>query len=180
MKFFRKAVDFYLNSSIHVGFSCFSLVQISQYRLNISKDFLIANFAFFGAIVSYNFIKYWSLIECKKDKVFARYQGLLVLTTVSFLASIFCLLYLQLSTQIIVFVLLVVMLVYVFPFSRNTKNVRNRAGIKIYIVVVCWVCVTVVLPTVNDSLPTTVDFYVLCAQRVLIILHCCSILRLSI
>jgi hypothetical protein len=50
-------------------------------------------------------------------------------------------------------------------FFPNRRNARNWAGVKIYIVALCWVGVTLVLPVVNAHISLGLDFYLKCAQR---------------
>jgi hypothetical protein len=58
---------------------------------------------------------------------------------------------------------------YTLSFFPNKKNARNWAGVKIYIVALCWVGVTVVLPVLNASIPIALDFYLICIERFLLI-----------
>ena len=46
---------------------------------------------------------------------------------------------------------------------------RNWAGVKIYIVALCWVGVTLVLPILNAEIPITFDFYLICLRRFIFI-----------
>jgi uncharacterized membrane protein len=70
------------------------------------------------------------------------------------------------SLGIFVFVLL---LLYTLPFFPNKKNARNWKGIKIYIVSLCWVGVTVLLPLINAKLGFTWDVLLLSIQRFILI-----------
>ena len=69
MRILGKIFNFYIDSSIHVALSCFALVRITQHYFNISKDFHIGYFAFFGTIVGYNFVKYEALARAKKAQM---------------------------------------------------------------------------------------------------------------
>ncbi|QBN19927.1 UbiA prenyltransferase family protein [Flavobacterium nackdongense] len=169
MKIFRKIFDFYLDGSIHVALSCFCLVRISQYQFNISKDFVMAYFAFFGTIVGYNFVKFVALFSDKQTKIQLKLKGILALSILSFLGVGFCFFQLQKSTQIIAIVFLIFTLLYTLPFFPNRKNARNWAGVKIYIVSLCWVGVTLVLPALNAKIPVAIDFFVQCTQRFILI-----------
>lgn len=169
MKIFSKIFDFYLNGSIHVALSCFCLVRISQLQFNISKDFVMAHFAFFGTIIGYNFVKYIRLLSEKESKIRWSMRIIIVLSILSLIAVGFCFFHLQRITQIIAIVVLVLTLLYALPFFPNKKNARNWAGVKIYVVALCWVGVTVVLPVLNAEIDFTVDFYMQCLQRFILI-----------
>jgi hypothetical protein len=155
MRIFRKICDFYIDGSIHVALSCFCLVKISQLQFNISKDFVIAYFAFFGTIVGYNFVKYAGLLGNKEAKIRRKLKTITALSIVSFLLVGFYFFQLQRITQIISVVVLVLTLLYALPFFPNKSNARNWAGVKIYIVALCWVGVTVVpVSYTHLTLPT--------------------------
>ena len=75
----------------------------------------------------------------------------------------------QRITQIIAVAFLVLTLLYTLPFFPNKKNARNWAGVKIYIVALCWVGVTLVLPIVDAGISITSDFYLKCVQRFILV-----------
>ena len=169
MRIFRKIFNFYIDGSIHVALSCFALVQVTQHYFNISKDFHIAYFAFFGAIVGYNFVKYEALFRVKKAPMKNKLKSIAILSFFSFIAVGFYFFQLQKITQIISIAFLILTLLYTLPFFPNKKNARNWAGIKIYIVAICWVGATVVLPILNAEISLTFDFYLKCIQRFILI-----------
>jgi len=76
---------------------------------------------------------------------------------------------LQRITQIISIVFLALTLLYTLPFFPNRRNARNWAGVKIYIVALCWVGVTLVLPILNAEIAINSDFYLKCIQRFILI-----------
>jgi hypothetical protein len=63
---FKKYLIFYIKSSIHVALSVYALVRMTHFMFHISADQSMANFAFFGTIVGYNFVKYDALARAKK------------------------------------------------------------------------------------------------------------------
>lgn len=169
MRFLKLIFDFYINSSIHVGLSCYALVRMTQHMFHISSDAPIANFVFFGTIVGYNFVKYDALARAKK--LMMRKQ-LKIIAIFSFFALIlvgFYFFQLQRITQIVAIAFLSVTLLYTLPFFPNKKNARNWAGVKIYIVALCWVGATLVLPVLNANVSFTLDFYLKCMQRFVLI-----------
>lgn len=169
MKIFKKAFDFYLEGSIHVALSCFALVQITQHYFDISNDYSMAYFAFFGAIVGYNFVKYEALARAKKMQMRSKLKAIAILSFLSLIVVGFCFFQLQRITQIVSLVFFILTLLYALPFFPNKKNARNWAGVKIYIVALCWVGVTVVLPVLNADVSLTSDFYIKCIQRFILI-----------
>jgi hypothetical protein len=169
MRFLKKLLDFYINSSIHVALSVYSLVQLTQILFSISDDFATSKFAFFGTIVGYNFVKYDALARTKKVQMSYQLKGIAFLSFLSLIVTGYYFLELEKTTQFIGFVFLAITLLYTLPFFPNKKNARNWAGIKIYIVALCWVGVTLFLPIINNHLPFTNYVFLVATQRFILI-----------
>lgn len=169
MQFSKKLLDFYINASIHVALSVYALVQLTQILFTITTDFTTSYFAFFGTIVGYNFVKYDALARVKRLKMTRQLKAIALLSFLSLSATGYYFLQLQKNTQIIGFVFLAITLLYTLPFFPNKRNARNWAGIKIYIVALCWVGVTLFLPIINADLPFTSYVFLVAAQRFILI-----------
>ena len=63
MKLLKQLFNFYINSSIHVALSVFSLVWITLIEFNVSYDAEVLYFVFFASITGYNFVKYFGLAK---------------------------------------------------------------------------------------------------------------------
>lgn len=135
---------------------------------HIIGDDWIGYFGFFGSVLGYNFVKYEGLARAK-NKIGLKLKLILILSFLSLLVAVFCFLQLQRITQIVSVVVFILTLLYTLPFFPNRKNARNWAGVKIYIVALCWVGVTVVLPILNAGISITYDFYLKCIQRFILI-----------
>jgi hypothetical protein len=129
----------------------------------------VSFFAFFGTIVGYNFVKYDALVRRKKMEMKPELKSIAVLSFLALLASGYFFLQLERNTQLIGLSFFVITLLYTLPFFPNRKNARNWAGIKIYIVAICWVGVTIFLPILNSGMPFTTEFLWLALQRLLLI-----------
>ncbi|MFM9987426.1 hypothetical protein [Flavobacterium sp.] len=169
MKILKQLFDFYIDSSIHVALSCFALVKMTHYMFHIPADTPITYFAFFGTIVGYNFVKYDALARTKKFQMRNELKAIAFLSFLSLIVVGFCFFYLQKITQIVSMAFLSLTLLYTLPFFPNKRNARNWAGVKIYIVALCWVGVTLVLPILNSGIEITSDFYLKCVQRFILI-----------
>lgn len=112
MKTLKKIFDFYLDASIHVALSCFSLVQITYLSFHISENKAIACFAFFGTIAGYNFVKYDALARAKKSLMRKELKAIFILSVASFIAVCFCFFRLDRMTQIFSFFVLILILLY--------------------------------------------------------------------
>jgi hypothetical protein len=169
MKFLKQIVAFYINSSIHIALSCFALVNITHLMLNIKNDNSVVSFAFFGTIVGYNFVKFDALARANKNKMRSQLKAITAFSFASLLLVIYYYFKLQYSTKIIAAFFLILTILYTLPFFPNTKNARNWAGLKIYIVSFCWVGVTVVLPILNSEISFQNSFYIIALQRFFLI-----------
>jgi hypothetical protein len=165
MRFLKQLLDFYINSSIHVALAVLALVKITQFIVGIEADYVAVFFAFFGTVVGYNFVKYNALARTQKWQMGRQLKAIAVMSFIALLASGYFFFQLQRNTKIIGIIFLLLTLLYTLPFFPNKKNARNWAGIKIYIVALCWVGVTLVLPIINAEIKITSDFYLKCIQR---------------
>jgi hypothetical protein len=87
------------------------------------------------------------------------------LSFISLVATMFFFLKLETITKILGLVFLILTLLYTLPFFPNKRNARNWAGIKIYIVTLCWVGVTLVLPIINAQVPIDNYVFLVAMQR---------------
>jgi len=169
MKVLKNILRFYINSSIHVALSCFALVQITFHVFHIEYDNPMALFVFFGTIVGYNFVKYDALVRVKKNLIRKQLKIIAILSFVSVLLVGYYFFHLKRITQIVSVAIFVITALYTLPFFPNRKNARNWAGVKIYIVALCWVGATLVLPLINAEIPVTLDFFIKSIQRFILV-----------
>jgi hypothetical protein len=137
--------------------------------LNITTDNSVAWFAFFGTIVGYNFVKFDAFARANKNKMRSPLKAIAIFSFVSLFMVIYFFSKLHYMTKIVASLFLVLTILYTLPFFPNTKNARNWAGLKIYIVAICWVGVTVVLPILNSGISFQNYFYIIALQRFFLI-----------
>ena len=169
MRFLKLIFDFYINSSIHVGLSCYALVRMTQHMFHIPYEETIANFAFFGTVVGYNFVKYDALARAKKAQMRTELKLIALFSLCSLALVGYYFFLLERITQITAIAFLSITLLYTLPFFPNRKNARNWVGVKIYIVALCWAGVTIGLPLLNAEVAITSDFFLKCIQRFILI-----------
>ena len=170
MKIFKQIFDFYLNSSIHVGMSCYALVGITQQLFEIPFDSAIAYFAFFGTIVGYNFVKYDAMARSQKVQMSNQLKGIAFLSSIALGFTMFNFFQMEKITKFVALFFLILTLLYTLPFFPNKKNARNWAGVKIYIVALCWVGVTLFLPVINAQRQIDLTIIFVAIQRFILIL----------
>ena len=152
-----------------MALSVFALVKITGLQFQIEIDNGIAFFSFFGTIVAYNFVKYATLVSVQKRKIRRQLKGIALLSLVALVATGFYFFQLQKHTQMSAVVFLVLTLLYTLPFFPNLKNTRNWSGIKIYIVALCWVGVSLVLPVINAGISFSFGLYFIFVQRFILV-----------
>jgi len=169
MGILKRIINFYIHSSIHVALAVYALVRLTEYMFALEYDKPMSYFAFFGTIVGYNFVKYDALARTGKKSVGNEIKTIAVLSFCSIVICGWFFLQLQLVTQIASMIFLGLTSLYTLPFFPNRRNARNWAGVKIYIVALCWVGVTVILPLLNAGVELSADFYLKCIQRFILV-----------
>jgi hypothetical protein len=144
MVFFKKIVDWYIDSSLHVALAAYAFILLTFTSLNSSYDCDVAYFGFFGTIVAYNCIKYYRVISF--DTKF--YGFVCSITILSFFASIYYYIQLQMASQIVICLAFLITLLYTFSFFGILKPARNWIGFKVFLVALSWTLVTFLLPVV--------------------------------
>lgn len=152
-----------------MAFSVYALTQMTGFLFQINEIQNVSLFAFFGTIVGYNFVKYDALARKQRLEMRLELKAIAVLSFVAFLFAGFYFSRLEKMTQIIGFVFLILTLLYTLPFFPNRKNARNWAGIKIYMVAICWVGVTLFLPIINSGISFSTEVFWVALQRFVLV-----------
>ncbi len=173
MALFKRLFDFYLQGSLHVALSVYALVRITERVLGLPHDPYVAWFGFFGTVVGYNFVKYDAIARSGKSRQVGEMpfeiRVFISLSTIAFAGACYCFLHLEPTTKWLSALCVAITALYTLPFFPNRKSARSWAGLKIYIVALCWVGVTVVMPVLNAAMPLTADFYIVCVKRFILI-----------
>ncbi|MEM6893750.1 MAG: hypothetical protein AAF554_08670 [Bacteroidota bacterium] len=169
MKPFSWLFQFYLDSSIHVGFSVASLTVVTSLMLNISLDWNLFFFQILATVVGYSFIKYG--VEAEKYWLVSKkyYRYIRFFSVLCFLGSVFFLVQLKPRVWYGVAVLGLLTLLYAIPFLGRFKNLRNVGGFKIFMVSLIWSGFTVMLPVLEANLSFDWDIGVIVIQRFVLV-----------
>lgn len=152
-----------------MALSCYALVRITFHVFHIPYDEAMALFVFFGTIVGYNFVKYDALVRVKKKPIGFQLKIIAVFSFISVILVGYYFFQLKRITQIVSVGIFAITALYTLPFFPNRKNARNWAGVKIYIVALCWVGATLVLPLINAGVGLTSDFFIKSVQRFVLV-----------
>ncbi len=159
MKIFRKILNFYLDSSIHVAFAVFCLVEITVLSNPLKP---IDNFSiciFFGTILGYNFLKYFEVIR-KGFFHTNKYYAIIVISILAGIGFLFSFYLLEYTIQKLLLVSGLFVLIY--PF------LRNFGWLKLFLVsfVVTFITVWIPFQTIKWM---SFDIYLSLIQRFLIL-----------
>ncbi len=147
--------------------ACLVLVTFEKYA--IPNDYNLVSFCFFGTITAYNFVKYTEIIRIQKKGIQNRLKMVSALSLIAFGFAVFFFFQLKEKSQWIVFISSVFTLLYTLPVFPKRDNFRNWAGIKIYIVTLCWVAITVFLPVINSEIPIENNIFIFALQRFILV-----------
>ncbi|HLN95236.1 MAG TPA: hypothetical protein VK183_06345 [Flavobacterium sp.] len=168
--FLRHVLNFLIDGSFLTGLSAYSLVRLTQSWFGIPAEDAVAPLAFFGTVAGYNFIKYDALARMKGRSLRPRLKAITFFSWGCLVAAGICFLSLRWAAQLTVLGFGALTVLYALPFFPNRQNARNWAGVKIYIVSLCWMGVTAVLPLVQARVPFDLAVAVLCLRRFLFVL----------
>lgn len=160
---FKKVLEFYINSSLHVALAVvtFSIITYLNFHIPIEPKLLL--FIFFGTITGYNFIKYAGMAKFNHFSLSTNLRAIQILSFLSFTCLIITMFYQSKEVLFTSGILGFFTLLYAFPLSVNHSNLRGIPGLKIYIIAFVVAGVTVVLPLLEaDNFPARnhiIDFF---------------------
>lgn len=161
MLVFKKFLDFYIKSSLHVAFAIFSFVKVATLSLNISSNLFLELAIFSGSVLVYTILKYFEFWQSTKFS-FRKNKSVLGVTIVAFLVFVFCFFQLKLSFQTAF--LKIFFLVILYPF------LRKYWFLKIAVVSFCVTFVVSNIPTLDtkilffsDTILQVKLFFLMCA-----------------
>lgn len=160
MQILKRFIDFYIQSSIHVGLAVLCLVYITLFPNYLVKHSLYPCCVFFGTIIGYNFLKYFEVFtknNCYSKKAY----GILGVSLMAIVGFFYF--FILLNTDVQIHILIAGLFVLMYPF------LRKMGWLKLFLVSFVVTYVTVYIPYQNFKwLP--LDYYVNLSQRFLIII----------
>lgn len=170
MKFLKLVFDFYLNASIHVAFSVYAFLRITEIYFNLPYNESVNYFIFFGTITGYNFVKYAGVAKFHHRSLTNNLKFIQIFSFFCFLW--FCYYVYQLSLKTLLFTIPFILLtiLYAVPFlSGFAKNLRQISYLKIIVVAIVWAGFTVLIPLVDFNIEFSINIVFLLLQRFLIV-----------
>ena len=176
MKLLKQLLNFYINSSIHVALSVFSLTWITLIEFDFKFDKTILLFVFFASITGYNFVKYFGLAKFHHRRLASWLKVIQIFSFLCFL--LMCFYAYKLNNNALLFIVGfgVVTFLYAIPFIPKrffldkNQNLRTISGLKIYIIALVWSGVTVFLPLINNQFNISDDVVLTGIQRFIFVM----------
>ena len=166
----KRLVYLYLNGSVHVAVAVFALVQMTFYFSKIPFDPIVSLLAFSGTLFSYNFIKYSDVVYRNCNRLSDDMKWVIGISVIAMITGVICFFMLEPITQLVTIGFLLLSVLYAVPINPKIPNLRNWAGVKIYIVSLCWAGVSLILPIVNAGVDLTFNIGIKFIQRFLLVL----------
>ncbi len=178
MPFFKKIVDFYIFSNIHVSIAGFCLTKITLYKFGV-VDTLTPYFVLFSIIIAYNFIRFFEIkmksLDWFKSWFFEYKYMLLILSILSILGLGYIMFFtaFNLNSLVILFPFSFMTFFYVLPLFKVGKievSFRNFPSIKIISIATAWAGITVLFPLYEADFDFTSSIYIEFIQRFLFLI----------
>ena len=171
MTLFKRFLDFYINSSLHVALAVLSFSVLTGYELNLMGSIFFYSATFCASVAGYNFVKYFGLTKFYYRSLTTKLKYIQLVSVLSLTGFGFVIFQLQQSSQIVYVFLALITFLYAIPMGIKTpKNLRSVGGVKIYIIAFVWAITTVVLPILESQLVLSLDHWILVLQRIFIVI----------
>ncbi|TRO65722.1 hypothetical protein [Christiangramia sabulilitoris] len=170
MKYFRNALDLYINSSLHVSLAVVAFTLITFLEHDLSFDLDLIFFIFFASITGYNFVKYAGIAKLHHLSLAKNLRLIQIFSMLCFFAMLYFCFKLKIEVIIATGILGLFTLLYSLPVFGQEKNLRSLPGIKIFIIALVWAGSTVFLPLINVEKFLGIDLIVDFIQRLILVI----------
>ncbi len=170
MKTLESILRFYINSSIHVAIAIIALVKITLLKSGGQEESAFLFFCFICSIIAYNCVKYSKVSKLHHRKL---NQSMKIIWLFTLACGImFVYLVLEIPIKILLFLLpyTILTILYVVPIFPNKKNLRDLAGVKVFIVGLVWAGFTVLFPLFYIDKALNLDMSIETFQRFLFVI----------
>ena len=170
MQVLKRLFDFYINSSMHVAFAVCGLVWVTLLNFNVGANLDFIYFIFFATVTGYNFVKYFGLAKFHHRSLASWLKAIQIFSFLCFLGLCYFTFKLKTETLLYFIGLGVVTFLYAIPFLPkkiflDAGNLRAISGLKIYVIAFVWMCVTVIIPLLNEDYNLNNDVLIEAIQR---------------
>ena len=171
----RWTFDFILDGSLWVALAVYALTFISYLNFHQYPDQNTLGFVFYATIFGYNFVKYWApfknqgggkafLTFSDRTTMRPRLKLIVVMSVIAALLSGYYFFQMQ-SVIAQLFIVIPLIFTYFYTVTVGEHSLRSKAGIKIFVIALCWVMVTVGLPYLTKGCRYLPEVIIEMAQR---------------
>ncbi|KGL64234.1 membrane protein [Polaribacter sp. Hel1_85] len=170
MRFLKLIFNFYLNASIHVAFSVFAFLRITEIYFELPYNENLNWFIFFGTITGYNFVKYAGVAKLHHRSLTKDLKIIQIFSFCCFLALCYFIFQISLIALFLSIPFCLLTILYAVPFlSGFDKNLREVSYLKIIVVALVWAGFTVLIPLVDAGKEINLNIVMFLIQRLLIV-----------
>lgn len=165
----KKIFDFYVFSNLHVALATFSLTKISLLEIGISAN-TAPWFVFFSTLLAYILIRFLRLNTIKSwftNWFIANKNYLVFISFISLVFLVYFTFKIRLKALLILFPFVLFTVLYTFPVKRF--SLREKAGIKLFLIAISWAGITVLFPLVQNYIQLRTTDYLTFLQRFLFV-----------
>ena len=171
MTLHKQILNFYINSSIHVALSVFSLTWITLLELDLNYSESVLYFVFYATITGYNFVKYFGVAKFRHRKLANWLKLIQILSFICFVLMCFYALQLSIKTHVFIGCFTLLTILYAIPlYPKHKQTLRNVSGLKVYVIALVWTGVTVFIPVINSNIEVSIDIAIIGIQRFIYVL----------
>ena len=171
MTLFKRLLDFYINSSIHVALAVLSFCFLTAFELDLKLSFYFYTSVFFASVSGYNFVKYFGLAKFYYRSLTTKLKYIQIVSLISVIGFLYAFLMLRTTSQLLLIFLGLITFLYAIPFGiRTPKNLRSIGGVKIYIIAIVWAGTSVILPLLEAQCILVLDHLLILFQRIFILI----------
>lgn len=176
MVLLKQLLNFYINSSIHVALSVFSLTWITLIENDLLYDENVLYFVFYATITGYNFVKYFGVAKFHHRSLANWLKAIQIFSFFCFVLMCYYAFQLEKNTLIFITILGIITFFYAIPFLPKRlfldkqHNLRSIGGLKIYLIALVWSGVTVFLPLINQQHNINTDVILTGLQRYIFVI----------
>lgn len=171
MSFFKKTLDFYIYSNLHIAVSAFCLVKITLLTNGVEEN-KTPLFVFLSTIVAYNFIRFYRMSDIVNwfTEWMDEYKNILyILFALSIISAGFLAIQFQLKAFLHLIPFALLTFFYAFPLPLKNIPLRNVPGIKLFVIGLSFAGVTVIFPLVQNDITLAINHWLTFIQRFLFI-----------
>jgi len=145
----KNIFDFYITSSTHVALAVVSLAVVTSLHFGFPLDYGLLGFVFFGGVTGYNFVKYAGIARLHHRSLARNLRLIQLFSFFCFIALCYFATVVNPEILFIAGILGLFTALYALPILKGKKNLREVAGLKVFLIAFIWAGVTVLFPVVE-------------------------------